>query len=164
MEQKEVVLLLGANLGDKIATLRNAIEEIKKNIGEISLISHLYETAAWGVEDQPTYYNQVIVCSTNHSSETLLKNTQSIENRLGRVRKEKWGARIIDIDILFIENEIIDTETLKVPHPFIQERRFTLEPLVEILPNFIHPILKKTNKDLLLHCKDPLKVEKLLRR
>lgn len=161
MSKKDVVLLLGANLGDKVTTLHDAVKEINENVGKVTSLSYFYETAAWGKENQPSYYNQVLTCSTRLFGEELLSKTQFIENKLGRIRKEKWGARIIDIDILFIEDEVINTDTLKVPHPFIQERRFTLEPLTEILPNFVHPVLNQTLSDLLLQCKDPLTVKKL---
>ncbi|KXX69021.1 2-amino-4-hydroxy-6-hydroxymethyldihydropteridine diphosphokinase [Flammeovirga sp. SJP92] len=161
MSEKNIVLLLGANLGDKEETLRNAVIEINEGVGEVVSISHFYETAAWGKEDQPSYYNQVLVCKSSLDPQNLLKTTQNIEQKLGRVRKEKWGARIIDVDILFIEREKISEENLKVPHPFIQERRFTLEPLKEILPHFVHPVLNQTLSDLLLNCKDPLPVKKL---
>ncbi|AZQ62077.1 2-amino-4-hydroxy-6-hydroxymethyldihydropteridine diphosphokinase [Flammeovirga pectinis] len=158
----QIVLLLGANLGDKLATLNNAVREIHDSVGEIVKSSKIYETAAWGKEDQPSYYNQVVVCKSNLSSKDLILLTQEIENKLGRVRKEKWGARIIDIDILFYSNEIISTDNLNVPHPWLHKRRFTLEPLTEILPNFIHPILNQSCSDLLLQCDDPLPVKKLM--
>ncbi|MBD0402113.1 2-amino-4-hydroxy-6-hydroxymethyldihydropteridine diphosphokinase [Flammeovirga sp. EKP202] len=162
MSEKNIVLLLGANLGNKEETLRQAVMEINNDIGEVLSLSHFYETAAWGKEDQPSYYNQVLVCKTTMSPQDLLNTTQNIEHKLGRVRKEKWGARIIDVDILFIESEVVSDENLKVPHPFIQERRFTLEPLTEILPNFVHPVLNQSLSDILLRCKDPLTVKKLL--
>ncbi|WP_281614115.1 2-amino-4-hydroxy-6-hydroxymethyldihydropteridine diphosphokinase [Flammeovirga sp. SubArs3] len=158
-----VVILLGANLGDKFSTMANAVEELKNSVGEISKISSIYETDAWGKEDQPSYLNQVVEVQTGISADDLIHITQDIENKLGRVRKEKWGARIIDIDILFYNHDIIELENLKVPHPWLQERRFTLEPLTEILPNYLHPVLNLSIRDLLLQCDDPLEVKKLVK-
>ncbi|OHX65495.1 2-amino-4-hydroxy-6-hydroxymethyldihydropteridine diphosphokinase [Flammeovirga pacifica] len=156
-----VIILLGANLGNKLLTLNKAVELIIKYIGDIDLISDIYETAAWGKENQPSYYNQTIKVSTNISPQELILITQQIENELGRIRKEKWGARIIDVDILFYDNDIIETENLIVPHPYIQDRRFTLEPLTEIIPKYIHPVLNLSISELLLQCKDPLSVKRL---
>ncbi|ANQ48489.1 2-amino-4-hydroxy-6-hydroxymethyldihydropteridine diphosphokinase [Flammeovirga sp. MY04] len=156
-----IILLLGANLGNKLDTLSNAVNFIQDEIGDVKLVSHIYETAAWGKEDQPSYYNQTLCVESDISPEELILITQKIENKLGRVRKEKWGARIIDIDILFYNDIIIDQPNLKVPHPFIQERRFTLEPLTEIIPEFIHPVLNLSISQLLLQCNDPLPVKKL---
>ncbi|WP_420150700.1 2-amino-4-hydroxy-6-hydroxymethyldihydropteridine diphosphokinase [Spirosoma sp.] len=152
-------LLLGANLGDRVATLRRAVQLVTERIGTILLQSCLYETAPWGVTDQPTFLNQVIAVETELEPEAVLAQTQAIEQELGRVRLEKWGARIIDIDILYCDQRIIQTATLTIPHPYLHLRRFTLVPLAEIAPGFIHPILAKTTLDLLADCPDKNEVE-----
>ncbi len=167
MTQKIVFLLLGGNLGDRKQTILEAKKYISLQIGKIELESSLYQTAAWGVENQPAFLNQVIQISTLLSAQEILAQIEEIEKKLGRKRYQKWYARTIDIDILYYENQILEEDennetqkkNLKVPHPFLHERRFTLVPLVEIAPNFIHPVLKKTNSELLESCLDKLPVE-----
>ena len=145
-----VYLLLGSNLGNRKEILDKAIELLGQNVGVIISQSKDYETKPWGVTDQPDFLNLAIAIHTNLKPLEILKQTQSIENQLGRVRKEKWGARLIDIDILFYGNEIIDEPDLKVPHPLIQERDFALIPLAEIAPDFMHPVLGKTVLEMVL--------------
>jgi 2-amino-4-hydroxy-6-hydroxymethyldihydropteridine diphosphokinase len=132
-----------------------------ESLGDVIAESSIYRSAAWGVEDQPDFYNQVMLTKTKYDAETTLQICQQIENTLGRIRNEKWGARIIDIDVLYFNMDIIDTTTLKVPHPYLHLRRFTLLPLCEIANNFRHPILGQTNAELLQHCLDPLSVIKI---
>lgn len=144
-----VYLLLGSNLGNRKEILDKALELITKKIGIIISQSEDYETKPWGVTNQPDFLNLAIGIHTNLKPLEILKQTQAIENQLGRVRKEKWGARLIDIDIMFYENEIIDEPNLKVPHPLMQERDFALIPLAEIVPNLVHPVLGKTILELL---------------
>jgi len=139
-----VYLLLGSNLGNRKEILDNAIELITKKIGIIISQSKDYETKPWGMTDQPDFLNLAITIHTKLKPLEILEQTQAIENQLGRVRKEKWGARLIDIDLIFYGNEIIDEPNLKVPHPLMQERDFALIPLAEIAPNFVHPVLEKT--------------------
>jgi len=154
-----VYLLLGANIGNPVKQLKDAKLEIEERIGKITLSSKIYESEAWGVENQPVFLNQVIAIETEFSANKVLQDILKIELVLGRIRGQRWGSRIIDIDILYYNNEIIHSEDLQVPHPYIQERNFTLIPLSEISPDFIHPIFKKTNKDLLEESTDPLKVK-----
>lgn len=155
-----IYLLLGSNLGDKLANLINASKQIAE-IASIEKSSSVYETAAWGKTDQPSFYNVILKICTNLEPEYLLSKLLSIEENLGRVREEKWGARIIDLDILYYQDRVINTEFLKVPHPGIKDRKFTLIPLVEIASELIHPTFKKTNLELLEELNDNSSVIKL---
>ena len=159
--QNKVFLLLGSNLGDRFLFLSQAKEAIAKEIGEIKLLSSLYESKAWGVEEQGDFLNQVIVCNSLLSAHEVLDCCLSIEKKLGRKRKLRWGERTIDIDVLYYNDDCIDSERLKVPHPAIQDRRFTLIPLVELDANFVHPVWQKTHKALLENCSDNLEVIRL---
>lgn len=166
MTQKNIFLLLGGNLGDREHNILEAKKYISLQIGEIELESSIYQTAAWGVENQPSFLNQVIQVSSSLSPQEVLAQIEDIEKKLGRKRYQKWYARTIDVDILYYGNQILEeledsTEQkrdLKIPHPFLQERRFTLVPLVEIAPHFVHPIFGKTNTELLEDCLDKLNV------
>lgn len=155
----KVYLLLGANIGNPNKQLEDAKVEIEDRIGEITLQSKIYESEAWGVENQPVFLNQVILLETELSANKVLNEILKIEILLGRIRGQRWGSRIIDIDILYYNEDIIHTEDLQVPHPYIQERNFTLIPLVEIAENYLHPIFKKSNKELLEESTDQLKVK-----
>ncbi len=155
-----VYLLLGSNMGDSEHTLTVAKNMIEKNIGKLTKSSSIYRTAAWGNEDQPDFLNQIIIISSSLSSLNILKEMFVIEKEMGRVRTTKNAARVIDIDMLFFNDEIIQTETLTVPHPQIQNRRFVLVPLAEISPDFQHPLLKKSSLELVSICSDKLNVQK----
>ena len=155
-----VYLLLGSNMGDSEQMLTVATNMIEKNIGKLTTSSSIYRTAAWGNEDQPDFLNQIIIVSSSLSSLNILKEIFVIEKEMGRVRTTKNAARVIDIDMLFFNDEIIQTETLTVPHPQIQNRRFVLVPLAEISPDFQHPLLKKSSLELLSICSDKLNVQK----
>lgn len=158
-----IYILLGANLGNPEEQLLKARHLLNERLGPILKASSLYESEAWGVEDQPVFLNQVLLVSTDKEAQQCLIICQDIENELGRIRKEKWGARIIDIDILYFNSEVINNYNLIVPHPYIQERKFTLEPLCEIAESYKHPKLNLTNKELLLNCSDNLNVKKINR-
>ena len=150
----KIYLLLGANLNDRVQTLRRAAELIAERIGSVVRQSGLYETAPWGVADQPAYLNQVLAVETMLLPEAVLVQTQRIEAELGRVRLERWGARVIDVDVLYYDDLVTESETLTIPHPYLHQRRFTLVPLAEIAPEFVHPILRKTTVELLAECED----------
>jgi 2-amino-4-hydroxy-6-hydroxymethyldihydropteridine diphosphokinase len=153
-------LLTGTNMGEREQNLETAREWIEAECGKISLISLLYETAAWGKTEQPAFLNQALEIQTGLNAAQLIRHILKIEKNMGRVREEKYGPRLIDIDIIFFADEIIATSFLKIPHPEMQNRRFVLVPLNEITPDFIHPVLKKTVRELLDDCPDPLPVKK----
>ncbi|MEQ8424593.1 MAG: 2-amino-4-hydroxy-6-hydroxymethyldihydropteridine diphosphokinase [Cyclobacteriaceae bacterium] len=154
--KKTTYLLLGTNLGDRKNNIAIARGHIAEKIGTIQKSSKIYETAAWGKEDQPDFLNQVIMLKTHLDPHTLLEALLWIEEALGRRRKIKWGERIIDLDILFYENEIIEDEKITIPHAGIPNRRFTLLPMQEIAPQLLHPVLNKTIEQLLAECPDKL--------
>ena len=128
-----IYLGLGTNLGDRHLNLENAISLINQQVGKILKQSSIHETKAWGKTDQPDFLNLVIKIETKLVPQMLLQKCLSIENEIGRIREEKWGPRLIDIDILYYNDLIIDDENLKIPHPFINEREFVLNPLKEII-------------------------------
>ena len=154
-------LLIGGNLGNRSANLQNALHQIEKNCGKILDLSAIYETAAWGLTNQPSFYNQALILETNLTPNALMEELLSIETNMGRIRSLKLGPRIIDLDILLIDQLILNTELLTLPHPSMAQRRFVLLPLAEIAPNLVHPILQKTIQELLMDCKDELDVQKL---
>ena len=155
-----VYLLLGSNEGDRVGWLQKAVALLSENCGPVLQSSPVYETAAWGITDQPAFLNRVVLLQTAQTPAELLDQIQKIESTLGRQRDIKWGQRTLDIDILFYNNEVIELPGLIIPHPFLQERRFTLIPLAEIAPEFTHPKLNKTVKELLTECPDKLEVHK----
>lgn len=153
-----VYLLLGGNLGDRSNYLSQARDRIAAQVGPIVRSSALYETAAWGNTDQPAFLNQVVEVWAEHTPEYILFLINQIEQELGRVRQGHWGARVIDIDILFYDDLALQTPRLTIPHPQLHLRRFTLLPLVEIAPRMIHPVLGKSTAALLEECPDGLEV------
>ena len=154
-------LLIGGNLGDRKENLLTAISLINEQCGTLTRSSSVYETAAWGKTDQPSFLNQALEISTPLNARQLMRKILKIENEMGRIRKEKLGPRIIDIDILLYENEIHDLRFLNIPHPEMHNRRFVLVPLAEIDPALQHPVLKKTIAELLEECPDNLQVTKV---
>ena len=152
-------LLLGSNLGDRQENLKTAKKNIEKLAGPITRESSIYQTSAWGIEDQGDFLNQVVVVSTSLNPSELLETLLGIEKDMGRIRKQKWGSRLIDIDILFYDNQVVQLHNLKIPHPGIPDRRFTLVPLIEIDPDGVHPETGLQFQELLDNCEDKLQVE-----
>ncbi len=158
-----IFLLLGTNLGDRSQHLAAARAQIEAKAGKIMKASAVYVTAAWGKTDQPDFYNQVIEIESILSPNELLSTTLSIEEAMGRVRTEAWGARTLDIDILLYGNVIVEREQLTIPHPRMNNRRFTLVPLADRAPEIIHPVEQKSIRELLARCTDTLEVSALAR-
>ncbi len=151
---------IGSNLGKRIENCIRALEEIS-NFARITALSSIYETESVDKEDQPDFINCVIEVETSLSPFDLLIFLQSVENMIGRKHLEKGGPRIIDLDIIFYDNLVIETNELIIPHPRAHLRRFVLEPLCEIAPDFIHPVLKKTIQEILNNLKEDQGVEKI---
>ena len=142
--KKKLVLSLGSNLGNRYAYLLRTIQKIEKYFNSKPVIAHFYETPPWGNENQSRYINTAIYLHTDIPIDQCLKKVQAIEKEMGRLKTEKWGPRMIDIDILFYEDDVVEIEELVVPHQYLHQRAFVLKPLQDILPNFIHPLKNKT--------------------
>jgi 2-amino-4-hydroxy-6-hydroxymethyldihydropteridine diphosphokinase len=153
-----VYLLLGSNQGDRKDLFEKAKKAITLHFGHIVNQSALYESEAWGITDQALFLNCVLEVKSNLDAETILQKSLLIEQELGRVRHQRWAERTIDIDLLYFNHDIIVSDTLTIPHPEIQNRRFTLIPLCEIAKNLVHPIFNKSQEELLNECGDTLKV------
>jgi 2-amino-4-hydroxy-6-hydroxymethyldihydropteridine diphosphokinase len=153
-------LLTGTNMGEREENLSRALALLEKECGHIEKASSLYETAAWGKTDQPSFINQALLLVTLLNAKQLMRRILKIERAMGRERMEKYGPRIIDIDILLFDDEICNYPFLVLPHPELQNRRFALVPLAEIAPAVIHPRFQKTVTELLEECKDDLGVKK----
>ena len=151
-------LQLGSNLGERAQLISDASQEISEHVGKVNIRSQIYESMPWRVDGQENYLNHIIEVETLLSAKETLVAILKIENELGRVRIEKWGERLIDIDIIFFNNEIIETPDLCIPHKHMHERNFVLTPLNEIAPDFIHPKYNKTVSELFNESKDTEKV------
>ena len=156
-----VYLLLGSNENDRFKNLEKACKLIALKCGKILKQSALYETEAWGLKEQNSFLNQALIIDTKLPPVELLVQLKAIEKETGRKETVKWGPRVIDIDILFYGNEIVKSKELKIPHPFLHQRKFTLEPINEIEPGFIHPVFQKSVHELLKECPDTSLVKKL---
>jgi 2-amino-4-hydroxy-6-hydroxymethyldihydropteridine diphosphokinase len=156
----ETYLLIGGNLGNRQERMQEAVQLIA-TLGKLVRLSSVYETEAWGINDQPAFLNQVVLLQTELPAIKLMQSILLIEEQMGRKRKEKFGPRIIDIDILFYNEDIVESADLVIPHPQLHLRRFTLEPMNEIAPGLIHPLFNKSISELLAECPDPLAVKKL---
>lgn len=153
-----VYLLLGSNQGDRKDLFEKAKNAITLHLGHIVKQSALYESEAWGITDQALFLNCVLEVTSSLDAETILQKSLLIEQELGRIRHQRWAERTIDIDLLYFNHDIILSDTLTIPHPEIQNRRFTLLPLCEIAKNLVHPIFCKSQEELLNECSDTLKV------
>jgi 2-amino-4-hydroxy-6-hydroxymethyldihydropteridine diphosphokinase len=154
-------ILLGSNLKNKLSQLNIALHSIKVEGLNVEASSSIYQTKAWGNTNQDDFLNVVLKVDTKLGASLLLETLLKIEIQMGRVRGQlQWMPRLIDLDILYFNDEIVDLPNLKIPHPYIAKRRFTLIPLNDIDPNYIHPQLKLSNKALLDACEDKSEVIK----
>ena len=154
------VLGLGSNKGNRLNNIRKAVKEICL-IDEFNFIavSSVYKTEPWGYKNQTDFLNCVLVCLCRLKPDAVLNKLKSIELKLGRIKREKWHQREIDIDILFFGSNTFRKGNLIIPHPQIQNRNFVLKPLLELMPDFIHPVLKKSVKKIYLSSPDNSKAE-----
>lgn len=157
----ELYLLNGSNIGDRLQNLKLAINFLSEFFGLPKKVSEIYETQAWGRENQQNFYNQAICFSTNYTPKKLLETVKKIEKQIGGDHKERWAARIIDIDIIFLGDVIFKSDRLHIPHKLLHLRNFVLFPLCEIAPDFIHPQFELSIQQLLENSTDELLVQKL---
>ncbi len=156
------ILLLGTNMGERRQNLIHAIDALRNKVGKVGQCSSVYESEPWGFEADQSFFNQVIEVETLLPPLDLLLELQKIEKNMGRVKtRQTYESRLIDIDILFYDDLVMDREELKIPHPEIKNRRFALEPLHELFPRKVHPVVQKTISQLLKKCMDKLWVKKL---
>lgn len=159
MNQHRVILCIGGNLGERLENIEETRDFITFNIGDITMASAVYESPAWGMEGAPDFLNQILLVETALSPALLLSEIKELEDFYGRDRRPGiYKSREMDVDILFFDEEIIEEEKITIPHPRLHERRFVLTPLNEILPDFIHPVLKKSISKLLADCEDKAEV------
>ena len=160
MKQHQVILSLGSNQGDRLTTIKACIELINKEIAVVVKVSKIYEAPAWGFESEP-FYNAAILIHTSKSAQKILKQVLKVEKSLGRVRSKDSGyqARIIDVDIIAFDEEIIETDNLQIPHPLLQNRKFVLQPMLDLGLNWEHPMLKKSVAQLLVQTKDESEIK-----
>jgi len=151
MKEHIVYLALGSNLRDRLANLKEAIASLTPQM-DVKAKSPVYETPPWGYTDQPKFLNQVIRAKTYVAPEPLLKHLKRLEVALGRQPNFRNGPRLIDIDLLFYDHVILNTPTLTLPHPRLHERGFVLLPLMDIAPEFVHPVLKKNVREMTSSC------------
>lgn len=151
-----VYLHTGSNEGERLHNLDTALNLLGKQVGKVEAASRVFETSAWGIRDQPDFLNQAIEMKVDLDPVALLDAVLDIEQVMGRVRVQKWGQRLIDIDVLYYEDLIWESDQLTLPHPHLHERNFVLAPLSDIAPDFLHPRLKQTSREMLNACKDTL--------
>jgi 2-amino-4-hydroxy-6-hydroxymethyldihydropteridine diphosphokinase len=144
-----IYLLLGSNLGDRLANFQRAIDVLKQKGVRILRYSPVYETVPWGIRDQPNFLNAVIEVQTEATPQELLQMCLDTEIDLGRIRRQKWGARIIDIDVLLFHSLVLNESNLIIPHPGVTTRRFTLLPLCEMISNEVYPGTQLTFADMM---------------
>ena len=151
MKEHIVYLALGTNLGDRLANLKQAIASLTPQL-EVKAKSQVYETPPWGFEDQPKFLNQVIKAQTYLDPEPLLKHLKRLEVALGRKESFPNGPRLIDMDILLFDDLVVDKPSIVIPHPRLHERGFVLLPLMEIAPGLVHPVNKKSVREMAETC------------
>lgn len=157
---KRAYLLIGGNMGNPLLQMHRATQFIAERCGSIVLMSRVYQSSAWGPIPQPDFYNRALILQTSLSPDGLLANILQIENEMGRIRNEKLGPRLIDIDILLMDQVHMEEADLQIPHPLLSQRRFALTPLCEIAPYLWHPVHKQTIENLLTACTDTGNVQK----
>jgi len=160
MKQHQVILSLGSNQGNRLETILTCIDLIHNEVATVVKVSKIYETPAWGFESEP-FYNAAVLIYTSKTAQKILKQVLKVEKTLGRVRSKDLGyqPRIIDIDIIAFDEEIIETENLQIPHPFLQDRKFVLQPLLDLELDWQHPILKISIAQLLLQTNDKSEIK-----
>jgi 2-amino-4-hydroxy-6-hydroxymethyldihydropteridine diphosphokinase len=159
----KLYLGLGSNSGKREEYLTAALSMIKKQIGEVIVLSPVYESAAWGFKSDYMFLNQVVLIDTTFDVSEIMSQISVIENELGRIKTyDGYTDRTIDIDILFLDDKVLNTDNLIIPHPLLQERRFVLRPLVDIAPDLLHPVIKKNVRQMLDECLDQSKVTRLI--
>lgn len=157
MASESVFVLLGSNLGDRELLVNQACKIIEEKCGEVVAESRLYESEPWGFQSEHWFLNQVVKVKTWLLPDEMMRQLLEIEKELGRDRStphEGYVSRPMDLDILYFGNQIVDTQLVTAPHPRLHQRRFTLLPLCDIAPDFVHPTMKKTNLQLLDECQD----------
>ena len=158
----KVVLLLGSNLGDSQLLFQQVISLIDERLGKLEIQSALYQSPPWGFEHENDFLNQVLILETDLAAGEILQTCLQIEVDIGRKRTTQvYEARRIDIDVLFVNDEVMDTESLVLPHPRLHLRKFTLLPLLELIPDYVHPKLQKSIQELLVACEDNSEVRKI---
>jgi deoxyguanosine kinase len=164
MNQHQAYISLGSNQGDRFHYLQEAVKAVFTEIGSVQKISPVYETTSWGFEADD-FLNAVLLVQTGLSAGKVLKELLKIEKKLGRTRNQKdsYESRIIDLDLIYFDDAVIASKDLQLPHPNLQNRRFVLQPLCDISPEFVHPTLKKTNLQLLAACEDETNIQKMQR-
>ena len=143
-----IYLALGSNLGDRSANLHTAIADLPPDV-HVLKASPVYETPPWGFTDQPAFLNMVIKGETLLGPMELLKQLKSLEAKLGRLPAIRWGPRLIDMDILFYADLVLDVQGLIIPHPHLHERAFVLIPLADVAPDLVHPVFERSVRELL---------------
>ncbi len=162
MNTNTVVLCIGGNLGDRLENLEETRDFIEFNIGDIVEASSIYESPAWGMEAAPEFLNQILVVKSTLNHLQLLNEIKELEEFYGRTRVAgKYTSREMDVDIIYFNEDVLEDEKITVPHPRLQERKFVLTPLAEVLPEFVHPVLKKSSVELLKDCQDTAMVKKV---
>ena len=156
MHTETVTLLLGSDIEPRIKYLEEALHLLQNKVGNLLSVSSVYESEPWGFESSSRFLNAVVIMETEYTPEEVLEKCLAIENLAGRIRKinKEYSSRTLDVDILYYSDKIINEDDLIIPHPRMHKRRFTLLPLNELLPDFVHPVIGKTTADLLKNCKD----------